>query len=193
MYENTVTQLVALYRRVDGTASRAPLVAMAMSGGQLLKAQMQPEVRERLRYGVAEAHRSAASAAGDVRLMDACRAHAHRALDLSAGDRGRIAQVLCTVSSVEKSYGEFEHALQLCQLGQLVAAVSSDPQVGAVIAGEAAASYHALGYPEKARQELDTARRLFGEADFTVSLPFFASCGLWSRCAGGGRAAARQL
>jgi transcriptional regulator with XRE-family HTH domain len=177
MYEDTVTQLEALYRRVGGMASRAPLVAMATSGEQLLKAQMRPEVQDRLRYVVAEAHRSAASAAGDVRLMDACRAHVHRALDLAAGDRDRIAQVLCTASSVEKSYGEVEHALQLGQLGQLAAAVSSDPQVGAVLASENAASYHALGYPEKARQELDTARRLFGDADSTVSLPFFASYG----------------
>jgi hypothetical protein len=166
VYEATVTRLVALYRRIGGMASRAPLVAMATSGEQLLNAQMQPDVQERLRYAVAEAHRSAASAAGDVRLMDDCRAHTHRALDLSAGDRDRIAQVLCTVSSVEKSCGEFEHALHLCQLGQLAAAVSADPQVGAVIFCEAAVSYHALGYPEKARQELDTARRLFGEANF---------------------------
>jgi tetratricopeptide (TPR) repeat protein len=177
MYEDTVTQFVALDRQVGGMASREPLVAMATTGEQLLKAQMQPEVHERLRYAVSEAHRSAAWASGDVHLMDACRAHVHRALDLAAGDRDRIAQVLCTASSVEKSYGEVEHALQLCQLAQLAAAVSADPQVGAVLASENATSYHALGYPAKARQELDTARRLFGEADPTVSLPCFASYG----------------
>lgn len=177
MYEDTVTQLVALDHRVGGMASRAPLVAMATTGEQFLKAQVQPDVEERLRYAVAEAHRASAWASGDVRFMDVCRAHAHRALDLSAGSRDRIAQVLCTVSSAEKSYGETEHALQLCQLAQVAAAVSSDPQVGAVLSAESATLYHALGYTEKARQELDTARRLFAEADFAVSLPVFASYG----------------
>lgn len=177
MYEDTVTQFVALDHQVGGMASREPLVAMAMTGEQLLKADAQPDVHQRLRHAVSEAHRSAALASGDVRLVDACRAHVHRALDLAAGDRDRIAQVLCTSGSVEKSYGEVDFGLELVQLAQVAAAVSSDPQVGAVLAGEAAAAYHALGYPEKARQELDTARRLFGEPDSGTSLPFFASYG----------------
>ncbi len=40
-----------------------------------------------------------------------------------------------------------------------------------------AGSYHDLGYPVKARQELDAARRLFSEADTSRSLPFFAMYG----------------
>lgn len=177
IYQDTVAQLEKLDRRVGGMASREPLVAMAMTGEGLLTARMRPEVHQRLRYAVSEAHRSAALASGDVRLVDACRAHVHRALDLAAGDRDRIAQVLCTSGSVEKSYGEVGFGLELVQLAQVAAAVSSDPQVGAVLAGEAATAYHALGYPEKARRELDTARRLFGEPDSDTSLPFFADYG----------------
>ncbi len=105
LYEDTVTRLVALDRSVGGMASRAPLVAMAVTGEQYLKAEVQPDVEERLRYAVAEAHRASAWASGDVRFMEACRAHAHRALDLAAGSRDRIAQVLCTVANIERSYG----------------------------------------------------------------------------------------
>jgi transcriptional regulator with XRE-family HTH domain/tetratricopeptide (TPR) repeat protein len=177
IYENTVAQLEKLDRRVGGMASSEPLVAMAVTGEQLLTAQMQPDVHQRLCYAVSEAHRCAALALGDARLVEACRAHAHRALDLAAGDRDRIAQILCTSGSIEKSYGEVGFGLELVQLAQVAAAVSRDPQVGAVLAGEAAAAYHALGYPEKARQELDTARRLFGEPTSGASLPFFASYG----------------
>jgi transcriptional regulator with XRE-family HTH domain len=177
IYENTVAQLEKLDRRVGGIASREPLVAMAVTGEQLLTAQMQPDVHQRLCYAVSEAHRCAALALGDARLVEACRAHAHRALDLAAGDRDRIAQILCTSGSIEKSYGEVGFGLELVQLAQVAAAVSRDPQVGAVLAGEAAAAYHALGYPEKARQELDTARRLFSEPNSGASLPFFAAYG----------------
>ena len=177
IYENTVAQLEKLDRRVGGMASSEPLVAMAVTGEQLLTAQMQPDVHQRLCYAVSEAHRCAALALGDARLVEACRAHAHRALDLAAGDRDRIAQILCTSGSIEKSYGEVGFGLELVQLAQVAAAVSRDPQVGAVLAGEAAAAYHALGYPEKARQELDTARRSFGEPTSGASLPFFASYG----------------
>ncbi|MGH3867173.1 MAG: hypothetical protein ACRDQ4_13725 [Pseudonocardiaceae bacterium] len=162
---------------LGGMASRAPLVAMAVTGEQYLKAKVQPDVEERLRYAVAEAHRSAAWASGDMRFIDACRAHAHRALDLSEGSRDRIAQVLATVATVEKSYRGIAHSVELFQLAQLAAAVSSDPQVGAVLAAQVAGSYHELGYPEKARQEVDTARRLFDEADPTRSLPFFRMYG----------------
>jgi transcriptional regulator with XRE-family HTH domain len=108
IYEDTVAQLDTLDRRVGGMASREPLVAMAMTGEQLLTAQMQPDVHQRLCYAVSEAHRCAALALGDARLVEACRAHAHRALDLAAGDRDRIAQVLCT-SGLRLSRGLTTH------------------------------------------------------------------------------------
>jgi transcriptional regulator with XRE-family HTH domain len=64
IYEDTVAQLDTLDRKVGGMASREPLVAMAMTGEQLLTAQMQPDVHQRLRYAVSEAHRCAALALG---------------------------------------------------------------------------------------------------------------------------------
>jgi tetratricopeptide (TPR) repeat protein len=189
VYEDTVAQLSALDRRVGGLAARSPLVAMTTTGEQLLGAQMAPEVEQRLRYAVAEAHRLAAFASGDVLLADACRVHTERALDLAAGDRDRIAQILVTIGSVEKGAGEIAHALDLFKLAQLAAVVSTDPQVGAVLASEAAPCYKILGYPEKARQELDTSRKLFNEADPSVSLPCFAEYGNGH----GALAAAEQL
>jgi transcriptional regulator with XRE-family HTH domain/tetratricopeptide (TPR) repeat protein len=177
VYEATVERLVALDRRVGGVASREPLVAVSVAGERLLGAQVQPAVHDRLRYVVAEAHRSAAWASGDAGLMDACRSHAHRALDLVEGDRDRIAQVLCTVGSAEKAYGDVEYAVQVFQVAQMAAAVSRDPQVGAALASEIATGYDTLGYPDKARRELETARRLFGEAEPGTSLPCFASYG----------------
>jgi transcriptional regulator with XRE-family HTH domain len=189
VYEDAVTKLAGLFRRVGGLAARSPLVAMTTTGEQLLGAQMTPEVEQRLRYAVAEAHRLAAFSSGDVLLADACRSHTQRALDLAAGDRDRIAQVLVTVGSVEKAAGEVAHALDLFKLAQLSAVVSTDPQVGAVLASEAAPCYQMLGYPEKARQELDTSRQMFRDANPDVSLPCFAEYGNGH----GALAAAEQL
>lgn len=173
-YEQTVTQLGLLDRQVGGLAAREPLMATATVGEQLLRAEAAPVVRQRLRYAVAEAHRLAAGAAGDLGLVDQSRYHVHLALDFAAGDSLRVAQVLCTAGTIEKNYGDPNEALKLLQLAQ-VGAATTDLQASAVLAGETVAAYYSVGYPDKARQELHTARTLFGRADPSKSLPFFAS------------------
>jgi transcriptional regulator with XRE-family HTH domain len=177
IYEATVTRLTMLDSRVGGAASRSLLSSIAESGEAMLGAEAIPEVANRLCQAVAEAHRAAAWAAGDVALMDVMRWHAHRALDLVAGDRDRVAQVMCTVGSAEKGYGEIVAATDLFQVAQMAAALTKDPQVSAVIASELATGYHVLGYPEKARGELDRSYELFAAGSPAGSLPCFASYG----------------
>lgn len=177
-YERTVAHLKLLDRQAGGMAAREPLVATASAGEQLLRAQATPEVHRRLRYAVSEAHRAAGWASDDVGLVNHRRYHVRQALDLAAGDSVRLAAVLGTAGSMEKNHGDANYALKYFQLAQIgTADVATDPQVGAVLAGETVAAYCALGYPDKARQELHKARQLFGEADASKSLPFFASYG----------------
>lgn len=177
MYEETMVQLQALQREVGGLATRELLAATAKAGEQLLKAEATPDVHRRLRLLVSDAHRRAGWAAGDVGLVDDYRAHMHLALDLAAGDPDRIALVLCTAGAMEKSLGEPEFALKLLQIGQAAAAESDDPQVRAVLGGEAVAGYVTCGRPDMAKRELITARSLFADADISQSLPGFAAYG----------------
>ena len=135
------------------------------------------EVKQRLRFLVSDAHRRAGWAAGDIGLVDDYRAHVHAALDFAAGDGDRIAQVLCMAGAMEKSLGEQKFALQVLQIGQAAAATSADPQVRAVLGGEAVAGYITMGQPDTAKRELRTARSLFADADISKSLPGFAAYG----------------
>jgi transcriptional regulator with XRE-family HTH domain len=177
MYEATVVELQALQRTVGGRATREPLVATAKAGEQLLKAEATSDVRRRLRFLVSDAHRRAGWAAGDIGLVADYRFHMHAALDLAVGDPDRIAQVLCTAGAIEKSLGDPEFALKLLQIGQTAAAGSADPQVRAVLGGEAVAGYVTAGRPDVAKRELTTARSLFADADISKSLPGFAAYG----------------
>jgi transcriptional regulator with XRE-family HTH domain len=177
MYEATMVELQALQREVGGRATREPLAATAKAGEQLLKAEGTPDVHQRLRLFVSDVHRRAGWAAGDIGLVDDYRAHMHSALDFAAGDPGRIALVLCTAGSMEKSLGDPGFALKLLQIGQAAAVESDDPQVRAVLAGETVAGYVASGRPDMAKRELVTARSLFADADITKSLPGFAAYG----------------
>ena len=126
---------------------------------------------------VSDVHRRAGWAAGDVGLIDDYRAHMHAALDLAAGDPDRVALVLCTAGAIEKSLGDPEFSLKLLQVGQTAAATSTDPQVRAVLGGEAVAGYVAMGRPDMARKELAAARSLFADADVSQSLHGFAAYG----------------
>jgi transcriptional regulator with XRE-family HTH domain len=177
MYEQTLLQLESLQRAVGGRATREPLAATAKAGEQLLQAEASPDVHRRLRLLVSDAHRRAGWAAGDVGLVDDYRAHMHAALDLAAGDPDRVALVLCTAGAIEKSLGDPEFSLKLLQVGQTAAATSIDPQVRAVLGGEAVAGYVAMGRPDMARKELATARSLFADADVSQSLHGFAAYG----------------
>lgn len=175
MYEATMVELQALQREVGGRATREPLVATAKAGEQLLKAEGTPDVHRRLRFLVSDVHRRAGWAAGDIGLVNDYRAHMHAALDFAAGDPGRIALVLCTAGSMEKSLGAPKFALKLLQIGQTAAASSADPQIRAVLGGETVAGYVAFGRPDMAKSELITARSLFADADISQSLPGFAA------------------
>ncbi len=177
MYETTIVELQALQRGVGGMATREPLAATARAGELLLDAEATPDVHQRLKFLVSDAHRRAGWAAGDVGLVDDYRAHMHAALDLAVGDPDRIAQVLCTAGATEKSLGDPEFALKLLQIGQTAAAGSADPQVRAVLGGEAVAGYVTAGRPDMAKRELITARSLFADADISKSLPGFAAYG----------------
>jgi hypothetical protein len=177
MYQATLLELQALQREVGGRATREPLVATAKAGEQLLNAEATPDVHWRLRLLVSDVHRRAGWAAGDIGLIDAYRGHMHAALDFAAGDPNRVALVLSTAGSMEKSLGDPEFALKLLQIGQAAAASSSDPQARAVLGGETVAGYVAFGRPDMAKKELITARSLFADADIRQSLPGFASYG----------------
>jgi transcriptional regulator with XRE-family HTH domain len=177
MYEATMLELQALQREVGGRATREPLAATAKAGEQLLKAEGTPDVHRRLRLLVSDVHRRAGWAAGDIGLVDDYRAHMHAALDFAAGDDDRVALVLQTAGSMEKSLGDPEFALKLLRIGQTAAAGSADPQVRAVLAGETVAGYVAFGRPDMAKRELMAARSLFADADISRSLPGFASYG----------------
>jgi transcriptional regulator with XRE-family HTH domain len=177
MYEATMLQLQALQREVGGRATREPLAATAKVGEQLLQAEAKPEVHQRLRFLVSDVHRRAGWAAGDSGLVNDYRSHMHAALDFAAGDSDRVALVLSTAGGMEKSLGNSEFALKLYQMGQVAANTSKDPQVRAVIGGETVDGYVAMGRPDMARKELNTARSLFADADISQSLPGFAAYG----------------
>ena len=177
MYEATMMELQALQREIGGRATREPLVATAKAGEQLLEAEAAPDVHRRMRFLVSDVHRRAGWAAGDIGLVDDYRSHMHSALDFAAGDSDRIALVLQTAGSMEKSLGNSEFALKLLQLGQMAASTSDDPQVRAVITGETVDGYVAFDRPDMAKKELKTARSLFADADISKSLPGFASYG----------------
>lgn len=177
MYEATLIELQALQREVGGRATREPLATTAKAGEQMLQAEATPDVHRRLRFLVSDVHRRAGWAAGDVGLVDDYRGHMHAALDLAAGDPDRVAQVLCTSGAIEKELGDPDFALKLLQIGQTAAATSADPQVRAVLGGEAVAGYVDADRPDIAKRELATARSLFADADTSKSLSGFAAYG----------------
>ncbi len=76
----------------------------------------------------------------------------HAALDFAAGDPDRVALVLQTTGSMEKSLGHPEFALKLLQMGQVAANTSTDPQNRAVIGGETVEGYVASGRPDMAKK-----------------------------------------
>lgn len=127
MYEQTVIRLGILDRQVGGLAANEPLVAAAIAGEELLKAEAATAEHQRLRYAVAEGHRLAAWTAGDLGLIVRCRYHTHAALDLANGGPLRVTQVLCTAGTAEKNYGDPNEALKLLQIAQIGAGYS-DPQ-----------------------------------------------------------------
>ncbi|MGH3971842.1 MAG: helix-turn-helix domain-containing protein, partial [Pseudonocardiaceae bacterium] len=175
-YETTVTRLGHLDREAGGMAARVPLVATAAAGEQMLNAQAAPEVHTKLRYAVAEAHRLAGWASGDIGLIDHCRYHMHQALDFAAGDPVIVAGVLCSAGDMEKHHGASNDALKMFQLAEIGSA-DADPQVGAVIKALSATAYQKLGYSDKAKHHLQKARFLFSEGQPERSGPFFAFSG----------------
>lgn len=176
-YEATVSRLGLLDREAGGMAAREALVATARVGEQLLEAEAAEPVRRMLRYEVAEAHRLAGWASGDVGLKDHCRWHMSRAVDYAADDPVRVAQVLCSAADMEKHHGAPNDALKLFQLARMGTEHSGDPQVEAVLSGLSASAYLALGHSEHAQAQVRQARQLFDEADAESSLPFFAFYG----------------
>ncbi len=168
-YEQTVSRLEQLDREAGGMAARPALVATATAGEQMLRAQATAEVRTRLRYAVAEAHRLSGWASGDVGLVDQMRQHMHRALDFAAGSPVRVAGVLCSAGDMEKQYGAPNDALKMFQLAEMGEGL--DPQAQAVVAGLSATAYQKLGLPTEARQQLKKARSLFRYG--STSQPFF--------------------
>lgn len=176
-YSATVTRLGILDRESGGMAARQALVATANAGEAMLQAHASDAVQRDLRYAVAEAHRLAGWASGDVGLMDHCRHHMRRALDHAAGDGVRVAQVLCSASDMEKHHGAPDAALKLLQLAQVSTDVHRQAQVGAVLSGLTASTYERLGDAEHARRELRRSRQLFADAEPERALPFFAFYG----------------
>jgi len=158
--------------------AREALVAMAATGERLLTTRCTDDVRHRMRYAVADVHRLAGWASGDVGLTDHCRWHMHQALDHAQGSPDRVAQVLAAAGDMEKHYGAPNDALKLFQLALVGTATSHDPRIGAVLHGLSASAFLTLGHPDKARAELSESRAMFSDADDTAgSLPFFAFYG----------------
>lgn len=171
-------RLGVLDRTAGGVAARETLAAVAAGGDQLLTAEATDQVRHLLRGAVSEAHRLAGWASGDVGMVDHCRWHMRRAMDLAQGDAERLAGVLAAAGDMEKHYRAPGDALKLFQLGTIGLPVNGDPQARAVLHGLAAGAYLTLGHPDQARAELRTARSLFSDApDAAASLPFFAFYG----------------
>ena len=178
VFEQTTTRLGLLDREAGGMAAREALVAMAATGERLLNARCTDVVRQRMRYAVADAHRIAGWASGDVGLTDHCRCHMHQALDHAQGSPDRVAEVLAAAGDMEKHHGAPDDALKLFQLAAVGTARSSDPQIGAVLHGLSASAYLTLGHPDRARAELSESRAMFADADGGAgSLPFFAFYG----------------
>ena len=179
VFEQTTTRLGLLDREAGGMAAREALAAAAATGERLLNAQCTDVVRQRMRYAVADAHRLAGWASGDVGLTDHCRRHMHRALDHAQGSPDRVAQVLAAAGDMEKHYGAPNDALKLFQLATVGTARSQDPQIGAVLHGLSASAYLTLSHPDRARAELSESRAMFADAadGGAGSLPFFAFYG----------------
>jgi len=177
-FEQTTVRLGVLDREAGGMAAREVLVVTAATGERLLTAQCADEVRQRMRYAVADAHRLAGWACGDVGLVDHCRWHMTKAMNYASGSPDRVAQVLAAAGDMEKHYNAPDDALKLFQLAAAGAATSADPRIGAVLHGLSASAYLALGHAEQARSALRQSRTLFAEAQGEqASLSFFASYG----------------
>jgi transcriptional regulator with XRE-family HTH domain len=172
-FEQTVARLNVLDREAGGMAAREALAATATTGEKLLSAQALPEVHQQLRYAVSEAHRLAGWASGDIGLMDHCRYHMHKAMDLAVGDSARVAAVLASAADMEKHAGDPDTALKFFQLAETGISPDSDPQASAVLAGLSASAYLTLGHPDVARRQVARSRQLFASADPSTSLPFF--------------------
>ncbi len=178
VFELTTTRLGLLDREAGGMVAREALVAMAATGERLLTTRCTDDVRHRMRYAVADVHRLAGWASGDVGLTDHCRWHMHQALDHAQGSPDRVAQVLAAAGDMEKHYGAPNEALKLFQLAGVGTATSHDPRIGAVLHGLSASAFLALGHPDKARAELSESRAMFSDTDDTAGLlPFFAFYG----------------
>lgn len=172
-FEQTVARLNVLDREFGGMAAREALAATATTGEKLLSAQAAPDIHQQMRYAVAEAHRLAGWASGDVGLIDHCRYHMHKALDFAQGSPERISPILCSAADMEKHHGDANDALKFFQLAEAGVSPGADPQAAAVLAGLSASAYLKLGHADTAKQQVQRARRLFADADPQDSLPFF--------------------
>jgi transcriptional regulator with XRE-family HTH domain len=176
-FEQTVARLNVLDRESGGMAAREALAATAKTGETLLGAQATSDVHTQLRYAVSEAHRLAGWASGDVGLMDHCRYHMHKAMDLAVGDPHRVAAVLASAADMEKHSGDPDTALKFFQLAETGISPDSDPQASAVLAGLSASAYLSLGHPDVARRQVARSRQLFASANSEDSMPFFSFYG----------------
>lgn len=176
-FEQTVAKLNVLDRESGGMAAREALAATAKTGETLLSAQAVTEVHTQLRYAVSEAHRLAGWASGDVGLVDDCRYHMHKALDLAAGNSAQVAAVLASAADMEKHFGDPNAALKFFQLAKTGIDPGADPQASAVLAGLSASAYLSLGQADVARRQVARSRELFADANPTDSLPFFSFYG----------------
>jgi tetratricopeptide (TPR) repeat protein len=165
--EAATRALRALDYQYGGGFCRDAVVAQLAWGQQMLTASTTSVVRERLHVALADLHNLAGWTSFDMGMADAARNHFGSALELarSGGSDPLVANVLYRTGRVYLHHDAANEALKLFQLGQIAAQESGSELATAVLCGNEAWAYAALGNAEQAQKLLGRMRDEFSRCD----------------------------
>jgi transcriptional regulator with XRE-family HTH domain len=165
--EAATRALRALDYQYGGGFCRDAVVAQLSWGQQMRAASTTDGVRERLHVALADLHNLAGWTSFDIGMPDAARNHFEQALELarSGGSDPLVANVLYRMGRVYLHQDAANEALKLFQLGQIAAQESGSELATAVLCGNEAWAYAALGNAQQAQKLLGRMRDEFSRAD----------------------------
>jgi transcriptional regulator with XRE-family HTH domain len=165
--EAATRALRALDYQYGGGFCRDAVVAQLSWGQQMLTASTTDVVRGRLYVALADLHNLAGWTSFDMGMADAARNHFGRALELarSGGSDTLVANVLYRMGRVYLHQDAANEALKFFQLGQIAAQESGSELAVAVLCGNEAWAYAALGNAAQAQKLLGRMRDEFSRSD----------------------------
>jgi transcriptional regulator with XRE-family HTH domain len=165
--EAATRALRALDYQYGGGFCRDAVVAQLSWGQQLLDANANDQVRERLFVALADLHNLAGWTSFDSGLIDASRNHFAHALELARAGKNDplVANILYRMGRVYLHQDAPNDALKLFQLGQIAAQEAGSELAVAVLCANEAWAYALMGKADQAQKLLGRTKDEFARAD----------------------------